>query len=224
MLHSTWKETDKKKRFLSDSQERQSCQHFPLSRLFSKQKIESSFHNAKLNVKIMVSRALGATRIPTLNTLLTGTHLPGERSKPHFVRRQYPAAEFSTPLNPTDKFTSCPKHTTLLGIQALQCLLFHESQIIHVFPFSLLPSFSLSPSFILSLTHTHTHTHTHTEYIHNLLSLKGYFWVSSKLLHTGHKRSPHSPFLHTSVLLFLLKEELLLSRLLPRILPKPFLF
>ena len=118
----------------------------------------------------MVSRALGATRIPTLNTLLTGTHLPGEQSKPHFAGRQYRAAEFNAPLNPTDKFTSCPKHTTLLGIQTLQCLLSYVSQIIHIFPLPLLPSFSPSPSFSFSLCLIHTHTHTHTENIHNLLS------------------------------------------------------
>ena len=169
MLHSTWRETDKKKCFLSDSQERQSCQHFLLSRVFSKQKLESSFHNAELNVKIMVSRALGATCIPTLNTLLTGTHLPGEQSKPQFARRQHTAAEFSTPLNPTDKFTSCPTHTTLLGIQPLQCLLFQVSQIIHIFPFSLL--FSLPFLLILSLSYTHTHTHTLTQNIYTTFYL-----------------------------------------------------
>ena len=172
----------------------------------------------------MVRRALGATCIPTLNTLLTGTHLPGEQSKPHFARRQHTAAEFSTPLNPTDKFTSPPKHTTLLGIQTLQCLLFHVSQIIHIFPFSLLLSFSLSPSFSFSLSYTHTHTHTHTEYIHNLLSLKGYFWVSFKLS-TQDTGGHHTACFFTQVYYyFFLKEELLLSLLLPRSLPKPFFF
>ena len=37
LLHSTWKEIDGKKCFLSDSQERHSCQHFLLSRMFSKE-------------------------------------------------------------------------------------------------------------------------------------------------------------------------------------------
>ena len=130
--------------------------------MFSKHKIETSFHNAELSAKIMVSRALGATRIPTLNTVLTGTHLPGEQSKPHFARRQYRTAEFNAPLNPTDKFTSCPKHTTLLGIQttvsAVSCIT--NNSYLSFPPPSLL--LSLSFLLILCLTHTHTHTHTHT--------------------------------------------------------------
>lgn len=79
-------------------------------------KIENSFHNVDLNVKIMVSRALGATRVPNANKLLTGTFLPGEQKEAHFARRQHTAAQFYAPLNPRDKFTSCPKRITLLGI------------------------------------------------------------------------------------------------------------
>ena len=83
----------------------------------------------------MVSRSLGATCVPTLNKLLTGTHLPGKESEPHFARRQYTATAFHTSLNPRDKFTSCPKRITLLGIQTLLCLLFDVSQIIHILGF-----------------------------------------------------------------------------------------
>lgn len=80
------------------------------------EKIENRFHNADLNGKIMVSRAPGATRVLTLNKLLTRTHLPGKQRETHFARRQHTATQFHIPLNPRDKFPSCPKHITLLGI------------------------------------------------------------------------------------------------------------
>lgn len=80
------------------------------------EKIENSFHNVDLNVKIMVSRAPGATCVPNVNKLLTGTRLPGKQKEAHFARRQHTAAQFYTPPNPRDKFTSCPKCITLLRI------------------------------------------------------------------------------------------------------------
>lgn len=81
-----------------------------------REKIENSFHNVDLNVKIMVSRAPGAARVPSANKLLTRTFLPGEQKAAHFARRQHTAAQFYAPLNPRYKLTSCPKCITLLGI------------------------------------------------------------------------------------------------------------
>lgn len=96
--------------------------------LRKKKSRESSFHNVELNVKIMVSRALGATRVPTLNKLLTGTHLPGKESELHFARRQYTATAFHTPLNPRDKIQVVLNVSLCWGyrLYCVCCLIYHK--------------------------------------------------------------------------------------------------
>lgn len=77
LLHCTWKEIDKKKCFLSDSQERLSCQHFLIKAVLWARK---QLPQCGLECGDYGQGAPGATCVPTPNKLLTGTCLPGKQN------------------------------------------------------------------------------------------------------------------------------------------------
>ena len=184
LLHSTWKEIDGKKCFLSDSQERHSCQHFLLSRMFSKEENREQLPQCRPAREDKGQQGSGGCSCSQSqqalwqeqpcqgnrkNLVLLGDNIQLHSSTLHLI----PEINSQVVLNRS-------LYWGFFFPISSQCL-FDVLQIIHIsLPLAsppLSPSFSLShtyththPSILktFSLSHTRTHTHTHTSILKRL--------------------------------------------------------